>query len=73
MNFKQAAMAVHGDKLVEYQISQARNEILAEKSGRKSPITPQGGKSPSTPTLSDEEKQVARLMGVSEEDYLKYK
>jgi hypothetical protein len=70
---KQAVMAVHGEKIIEYQTTQARNELLAEKSGRKSPLTPQGGKAPSTPSLTPEEKQMAKLMGISEEDYLKYK
>jgi hypothetical protein len=70
---KQAVMAVHGEKILEYQTTQARNEILAEKSGRKSSIAPQGVKSSPAPTLSADEKQIAKLMGISEEDYLKYK
>jgi len=70
---KQAVMAVHGDKIMESLRTQARNEVLAEKSGRKTPLQPQGGKSPSTPTLTDEERFVAKQLGISEEDYLKYK
>jgi hypothetical protein len=70
---KNVVMAVHGDKIMESLRTQARNEVLAEKSGRKTPLQPQGGKSPSTPTISEEERYVAKMMGVSEEDYLKYK
>lgn len=70
---KQAVMAVHGDKIMESLRTQARNEVLAEKSGRKTPLQPQGGKSPSTPTLTDDERFIAKQLGVSEEDYLKYK
>lgn len=70
---EQAVMAVHGQKIMHSFREQARNEVLAEKSGRKTPLQPQGGKSPSTPSLSDDEKLIARMMGVSEEDYLKYK
>jgi colicin import membrane protein len=70
---EQAVMAVHGEKIMQSLRDQARNEVLAEKAGRKTPLTPQGGKAPSNPTLTPEEKQVAALMGISEEDYLKYK
>jgi hypothetical protein len=70
---KQAVMAIHGDKIIEYQTTQARNEILAEKSGRKSSIAPQGVKSTPTPVLTADERQMAKNMGISEEDYLKYK
>jgi outer membrane biosynthesis protein TonB len=70
---EQAVMAVHGQKIMQSLKDQARNEVLAEKSGRTTPLQPQGGKAPSTPSLSNDEKFVAKMMGLSEEDYLKYK
>lgn len=70
----QAVMAIHGSKIVQSLQEAAKNEALAEISGRaKSPLPPQGGKPAPTVNLTEEEKFVAQLMGVTEEDYLKYK
>lgn len=71
---EQAVFAVHGKKIADAIKEQARQDALAEISGRtKSPIIPQGGKPNPTATLTAEEKYVAKMMGVSEKDYLKYK
>lgn len=73
---EQALMAVHGQKIVDHYREQARQEALAEISGRKpSPLPPQGGK-PETPTaieLTDEEKAMARAFGMKESDYAAFK
>lgn len=69
---KRAVMALHGEAILENIQSQAKNEVLAEKSGRKTPVVPQGGKTPSTPTLNDAEKHFAQIFGMSDEDYIKY-
>jgi hypothetical protein len=66
--------AVHGKKIAQSLRDQAKQEALAEISGRaKSPLAPQGGKPNPTVQLTAEEKYVAKQMGVSEKDYLKYK
>ena len=67
--------ARHGVKIADKLREIARNEALAEISGRaKSPLAPQSTKTadPAT-TLSEEERYVAEMMGLSEKDYLKYK
>lgn len=70
---EQAVMAVHGEKIMQSLKDQARNEVLAEKAGRKTPIAPQGGKTPSAPVLSDDEKYFAKIFGMTDEEYLKNK
>lgn len=70
---KQAVMAVHGDKILENLQNNAKNEILAEQSGRKTPVIPQGAKTPATPILDDAEKHFAKIFGMSDEDWVKYK
>lgn len=70
----QAVHALHGQKIVQAIRDNERNEALAKVSGRgKSPLPPQGGKSSPTNTLSAAERRMAEALGVSEEDYLKYK
>lgn len=72
---EQAVFALHGKKITEKQLEASRNEVLAEVSGRKSTsvIPPKSGKADDRATLTDDEKYIARQMGVSEADYLKYK
>lgn len=70
----QVVHAVHGTKLTEAIKQQAKNEALAEISGRKqTPIPPQGGKPAAAETLTDAEKYVAKQMGLSEEEYIKWR
>lgn len=65
---------LHGRKIIEGQKKNAEQELLAKESGRsKKPLAPKTGKASDTQTLTDEERYVARQMGLSDEDYLKYK
>ena len=76
MPLKQAVLAQHGAKILEAQREAARQEVLAEMSGRKpSPLPPQGGKGAdnSGSVLTDAERKMAAMLGVSEKDYAKYK
>lgn len=69
---QQAVMAVHGQKITEAIKQQAKNEALAEISGRKTtPLPPQGGKPAAINTLTADQKYVAKMMGISEEEYQK--
>lgn len=72
---EQAVFALHGRKIAERQLEISRNETLAEVSGRKSQsgVPLRAGKASNTPVLTDEEKYVAKQMGISEEAYLKNK
>jgi hypothetical protein len=74
MPLKEVVIAKHWSKIESSLREQARQEALAQVSGRaKSPLAPQGGKPLVTATLTDEERWAAKLLGMSEEDYLKYK
>jgi hypothetical protein len=71
---EQAAFALHGAKILGGLKEVAKNEALAEVSGRKkSPLPVKGGKSSDAVTLSDEEKYVAKKLGMSEKEYYKWK
>lgn len=71
---ERAVFALHGEKIATGLREIAKQEALAEISGRgKSPLPPQGGKPSPTDTLTEQERYAAQAMGVSEEDYLKYK
>jgi hypothetical protein len=71
---EEAVYAVHGRKIAENLRTIARNDALAEISGRnKGGLPPQGGKSAQTPTLTDDERYVAKQLGLSEDEYLKWK
>ena len=74
MALEEVVFALHGKKIASSLKELAKQEALAEVSGRtKGPLPPSGGKPSTTPNLTDEEKYVAKLMGMSEADYLKYK
>jgi hypothetical protein len=72
---EEAIYAVHGRKIADSIREQAKQEALAELSGRtsNSPLPMKGGKSDPAVQLSADEKYVAKQMGISEKDYLKYK
>jgi hypothetical protein len=71
---QQAVFALHGDKITTSLKESAKQDALAEISGRKKGgLPPQSMKTSDTATLSDEERYVAKMMGLSEADYIKYK
>lgn len=71
---KQAVHSLYGTKITEKIRESIRQEVLAEMSGRTaSPIPPKTGKSNRASGLTNEEKQMARNLGISEAEYLKYK
>lgn len=73
--FQQVVYAVHGQKIMDGLRESARQEALAELGGRKpSPIPPQGSTIKEDKViLTDEEKYVAKALGVSNDDYAKNK
>lgn len=75
MPLEQAVYAVHGAKIVEEMTKTKIQDQLAEQSGRKrkTPIAPQGGKGEQAVSLSPEEQYIAKLYGMSAEEYNKYK
>jgi hypothetical protein len=71
---EQAIFAVHGKKIIDGFKKNSEQEVLAKEAGRKKrSLPPQGGKPSPVASLTDDEKYVARQMGMSEEEYLKYK
>ena len=69
-----AVFALHGDKIAKSLKDSAKQEALAEISGRKKGgLPPQSMKSSDTATLTEEERYIAKMMGMSEDDYIKYK
>ena len=73
---EEAVLAKFGRKIVEGQREAARNEALAQASGRRSNSTlpPSTGKSEAgKPVLTDAERAAAKIFGISAEEYLKYK
>lgn len=65
---------LHGRKIIEGHKKNTEQELLAKESGRsKKPLAPKTGKPSDSQTLTEEERYVARQMGLSEDDYLKYK
>lgn len=70
-----AVFALHGAKILGGLKNTAKNEALAEISGRKkSPLPVKGGKSQNdTVSLSDEEQYVAKKLGLTDKEYLKWK
>jgi hypothetical protein len=69
-----AVFALHGEKILGGLKNTAKNEALAEVSGRKkSPLPVKGGKSESAVSLSDEERYVAKKLGLTDKEYSKWK
>jgi hypothetical protein len=69
-----AVFALHGDKIAKSLKELAKQEALAEISGRKKGgLPPQSMKTTDTKSITDEERYVAKMMGLSEADYIKYK
>jgi hypothetical protein len=74
MPLSQAVFAKHQAKITSHLKEQAKQEALAEISGRKSNGTaPNVSQSSPESQLSLEERAMAKALGISEKDYLKYK
>jgi hypothetical protein len=74
MSLADAVFAKHQSKIITHLKTQAKQEALAEVSGRKSNGTaPNVGKSTPESQLTQEERHMAQMLGVSEKEYLKYK
>lgn len=70
-----AVFALHGAKILGELRNTAKNEALAEVSGRKkSPLSVKSGsKQTETVSLSDEERYVAKKLGLTDKEYSKWK
>jgi hypothetical protein len=70
-----AVFAVHGKKIVDALAKGKVQENLAEQSGRKrkTPLAPNNSKPSKVVTLTEQEKQIARMYGMTDEEYAKYK
>lgn len=74
MPLSQAVFAKHQAKITSHLKEQAKQEALAEISGRKSNGTaPNVSQSSPESQLTMEERAMAKALGISEKDYLKYK
>ncbi len=74
MPLEQAVFALHGAKITNSYRSNVRNEVLAEVSGRKKgALPPQTRKASTAQSLSQDEVLAAKALGVSIDDYLKFK
>lgn len=70
-----AVFALHGAKILGELRNTAKNEALAEVSGRKkSPLSVKSGsKQSEVVSLSDEERYVAKKLGLTDKEYSKWK
>ena len=75
MPLEQAVFALHGAKITNSYRSNVRNEVLAEVSGRKKgALPPQStGKASTAKSLTPDEMSAAKALGISIDDYLKFK
>ena len=72
---EQAVFALHGSKILGGLKNTAKNEALAEVSGRKrSPLPVKGGKGQNDAVvLTDEERYIATKLGLTDKEYSKWK
>jgi hypothetical protein len=70
-----AVYAVHGKKIIDHLANSKVQDKLADESGRKkkTPPAPNNGKPSKVINATAEEKYIAKAMGMTIEDYLKYK
>lgn len=75
ISMEQAVYAVHGAKIVENLANNKVQTNLAEQSGRKAktPPAPNNGKPTKVVQATADERYVAKAMGMTIEEYLKYK
>lgn len=73
--FEDAVYALHGKKIIQAQREAAKNDALAEMSGRKKGAPPQqsGKPAPAAQALTPDELYIAKKMGLTPEEYQKYK
>lgn len=73
-SLNEAVHALHGAKIIKSLKESTKNEALAELSGRKKgALPPQGGKASESVQLTADELYVAKKMGMTPEEYHKYK
>jgi hypothetical protein len=71
---QQAVFALYGDKITDNLKNLAKQEAMAEISGRKKGgLPPQSMKTSEGQSLTEEERYVARMMGINENDYMKWR
>lgn len=75
MPLEQAVYALHGKKIIDGLAKAKQQDNLATESGRKKkvPLAPNNGKTSQTKSVTAEEKYIAKQLGMSVDDYLKYK
>lgn len=75
MPLAQAVFALHGQKILAELQKSVKQEVLAEISGRKpGPLPNQGsGKPQPAATLTEEERYFARKLGMTDEEYIKWR
>lgn len=74
LGLDQAVRLLHGDKLESHLKRVAKQEALAEFSGRKNaPLPSHGVKTAHVDGLTDEERYIAKQLGMSEKQYAQYK
>lgn len=71
---EQAVYAIHGKKIVDSLTNARLQEKLAAESGRKkSPIVPKSSQTSQATQLTPDEEYVAKQLGMSADEYIKYK
>lgn len=72
---ERAVFALHGKKIMDKVRDSSQNEALAQASGRKAASTPppKASKTNETPLLTAEEKAVAEIYNMSDEEYIKWR
>lgn len=75
MPLSQAVYALHGEKIIESKANAKAQDNLASQSGRKTktPLPPNNGKQKVQGSLTSDELRFAKMLGISESDYLKNK
>lgn len=74
-SLEEAIHAIHGKKIIQSLKESAKNEALAEVAGRKKgALPPQTGGKPNAATiLTDAEKYFAKQMGLTDDEYIKWR
>lgn len=71
---EKAVYALYGDRIIESMRVSAKNDALAEIGGRKSgPVTPASGKATPVLDITPEEQRMAKNLGLTDAEYIKWK